>query len=80
MSDTRETACGITIRTRDEAEQQRTVRLPLGCDQQGRYPDAADDSDELPADAWDEIAFMAQVVIALVVIAGIVGFIYQVTH
>ena len=79
---TRETACGITIRTRDEAEQQRTVRLPLGCDQQGRHPEVAeDDSDDaLPTDLLDELSFWGQWLIAFVVLCGVIGFVYQVIH
>ena len=54
-----------------EAEQRRISRLPLGCDQQGRYPQAAEPTTDVGADdpprpamrRWDPLllvlAFMA---------------------
>ena len=65
------------ITTAHEAEQQALLRLPLGCDYQGRHPEAAHSATDVGAgaDEWvpcnwrDTLAFWATV------LAGSAGFV-----
>jgi uncharacterized protein (DUF983 family) len=54
-------------------------RLPTGCDQQGRYPEAAEAATELGADDFDDAAAIIVkqiicIVIVIVVMAAIFAF------
>jgi hypothetical protein len=50
-------------------------RLPTGCDQQGRYPEAAEAATEIGADDFDDAAqyIIWHLVIAIVIVGAIAG-------
>jgi hypothetical protein len=50
-------------------------RLPTGCDQQGRYPEAAEACTEIGADDFDDAAqyIIWHLVIAIVIVGAIAG-------
>ena len=50
-------------------------RIPTGCDQQGRYPEAAEACTELGADDFDDAACFVlwHLVIALTIVGAIAG-------
>lgn len=50
-------------------------RPPTGCDQQGRYPEAAEAATEIGADDFDDAAYFViwHLVIAIVIVGAIAG-------
>jgi hypothetical protein len=50
-------------------------RPPTGCDQQGRYPEAAEAATEIGADDFDDAAqyIIWHLVIAIVIVGAIAG-------
>ena len=49
--------------------------IPTGCDQQGRYPEAAEAATEIGADDFDDAAqfIIWHLVIAIVIVGAIAG-------